>query len=263
MLRWHRWKNLRGAIRSTPAALFAAVLFHDAVTGKQLWKAYTVPEEPRPLKKTSLGTQLWGPAGAGIWSSPTVDLKRKQVYVSTGNSYTEPAVAGSDAVLAFRLDNGRLEWVKQLLEKDSFVRDCPPATSTRPRSETCPEEMGPDMDFGNAPILRTLADGRGLIVIGQKNGFFWALDPDKKGEVVWKNRLGPGARGGPTIQWGSAADNQMAYVPIADARLGAEAGGVVALKLDTGEQAWRGRPPVPKCDPTAPDCSLDRWHPRA
>ena len=28
-------------------------------------------KRPWPLKKTSKGTQLWGPAGAGVWSSPT------------------------------------------------------------------------------------------------------------------------------------------------------------------------------------------------
>ena len=56
------------------------------------------PKRPTPLKKTSKGTQLWGPAGAGVWSSPTVDLKRRAVYVATGNAYTEPAARGSDAV---------------------------------------------------------------------------------------------------------------------------------------------------------------------
>ena len=29
--------------------------------------------------------QLWGPAGVGIWSAPTIDAARKMVYVSTGN----------------------------------------------------------------------------------------------------------------------------------------------------------------------------------
>ncbi len=237
------------------------VVAYDAQDGKQMWKAYTVAEEPRPLKKTSMGTQLWGPAGAGVWSAPAVDLKRKVIYVATGNSYTDPAVEGSDAVLAFNLENGKRLWVKQLLEKDSFVRDCAPATAAHPKSETCPEEMGPDMDFGNAPILRTLPDGRSLVVIGQKNGWFWGLDPDHEGKVVWQIRLGQGSRGGPSIQWGSAADSANAYVPIADARLGAGAGGLVAVRLASGEVVWRGRPPAPGCDPTAASCSLAQMAP--
>ena len=51
------------------------VVAYDAPTGKRLWTSYTIPEEPVPLKKTSKGTQLWGPAGAGVWSSPTIDLE--------------------------------------------------------------------------------------------------------------------------------------------------------------------------------------------
>ena len=58
------------------------------------------------MKQTSNGVQLWGPAGAGVWSSPTVDLKRRAVYVATGNGYTQPAADASDAVIAFDLDTG-------------------------------------------------------------------------------------------------------------------------------------------------------------
>ena len=74
------------------------VAAYDALTGKRLWKSYTIQQEPIPVKRTSKGVQLWGPAGAGVWSSPTVDLKRRAVYVATGNGYTQPAAAASDAV---------------------------------------------------------------------------------------------------------------------------------------------------------------------
>jgi polyvinyl alcohol dehydrogenase (cytochrome) len=45
----------------------------DAGTGKVLWQSYTIPQEPAPVRKNALGTQLKGPSGAAIWSSPTVD----------------------------------------------------------------------------------------------------------------------------------------------------------------------------------------------
>ena len=35
-------------------------------------------------KKTSLGTQLWGAAGAGVWSTPALDFKRGVLYIATG-----------------------------------------------------------------------------------------------------------------------------------------------------------------------------------
>jgi polyvinyl alcohol dehydrogenase (cytochrome) len=218
-----------------------SVVAYDAQTGKQIWKTYTIPQEPKPLKKTSKGTQLWGPAGAGIWSSPTIDLKRRALYVATGNSYTFPAVDTSDAVIAIDLDTGKRLWVNQVMAKDAYVRDCPgkyrPNVPTENKSETCPDELGPDMDFGNAPILRTLDDGRAAIVIGQKDGHAWALDPDKKGAVLWSRMLGLGIdNGGGGMQWGSAADDKLAYFPITRAGDGL---GLAALRLTTGEIAWR------------------------
>ena len=64
-----------------------SVVALDVKTGKQIWKTYTMPERPRPLKKNSAGTQLYGPAGGGVWNPPTIDLKSKIIYVGTGNTY--------------------------------------------------------------------------------------------------------------------------------------------------------------------------------
>ena len=150
------------------------------------------------MKQTSKGVQLWGPAGAGVWSAPAVDLRRRAVYVATGNGYTQPAAEASDAVVAFDLDTGARLWTRQVMANDSYVRDCPgryrPNVPNDNKSETCPDDLGPDMDFGNAPMLRTLPGGRSLIVIGQKDGHAWALDPDKKGEVVWSLQVGRGSK---------------------------------------------------------------------
>ena len=219
---------------------------YDALTGKRLWKSYTVKQEPHRLKVTSKGTQLWTPAGAGVWSSPTVDLKRRAVYVATGNGYTQPADEASDAVIAYDLDTGKRLWVKQVMAADAYVRDCPgiyrPNVPTANKSETCPDDLGPDMDFGNAPILRTLPNGRSLIVIGQKDGHAWGLDPDRKGEVVWSRQLGLGwENGGGGMMWGSAADHSQAYFPVTvtDDRLG-----LAAVNIASGDIAWRAKPPI-------------------
>ncbi len=231
---------------SYPCCTFrGGVVAYDAVSGRRLWKSYTIQQEPIPLKKTSKGTQLWGPAGAGVWSSPTVDLKRRAVYVATGNAYTEPAADASDAVVAFDLDTGARLWTRQVMANDAYVRDCPgkyrPNVPTDNKSETCPDDLGPDMDFGNAPILRSLPGGRSLIVIGQKDGHAWALDPDKKGAVVWSRQVGLGIdNGGGAIMWGSAADDRLAYFPIVRS---SQPLGLAALGLENGEIAWRASPP--------------------
>ena len=228
-----------------------ALAVYDAATGKQIWKSYTVAEPAQPLKKTSLGVQLWGPAGAGLWSAPTLDIKRNAIYVATGNGYTQPAVDTSDAVMAFDMKTGKRLWVNQVRANDSYIRDCPgkyrPNVPTANKSETCPDVLGPDVDFGNAPILRTLPDGRSLIVIGQKDGNAWALDPDKKGAVVWSKLLSLGIdNGGGGMQWGSAADDQSAYFPLTR---GGKGFGLAAVKLDTGEIEWRASPPIASAAP--------------
>jgi polyvinyl alcohol dehydrogenase (cytochrome) len=230
-----------------------SIVAYDANTGKQLWKSFTIAEEPKPIKKTSKGTQLWAPAGAGVWSSPTIDVKRHAVYVATGNGYTEPAVDTSDAVLAFDLRTGKRLWAKQLMANDSYVRDCPgkyrPNVPVDNKSETCPDDLGPDMDFGNAPILKSLSNGRSLIVIGQKDGHAWALDADREGTVVWQRMVGMGIdNGGGGMQWGSAADDHLAYFPVTR---GGPKLGLAALNLETGEVVWRATPSVASSAPAS------------
>src|SRR5262249_9690166 len=103
-----------------------------------------------------------------------------------------------------------------------------------------------DFDFGQAPMLATLPNGRELIVAGQKSGVGWALDPDKRGEVVWQYRAGKGsALGG--MEFGSAVDSQQAYFAVSDTIGPAPPGGLHAVKLADGSRAWFAPPPPPKC----------------
>ena len=226
------------------------VVAYDAKTGAEVWRSYTVPVTPKRIKKNASGTQLWGPAGAAIWAAPTVDTKRGLLYVATGNGYNDPAPETSDAVVAYDLKTGRLRWSKQVTPKDSYVVGCGANAASR---ENCPDDDGPDFDFGNSPILRTLPNGRSIITLGQKSGVAWGLDPDKEGAVVWQKRLGQGsALGG--MEWGSAADEENAYFPIADLQHGpAVAGGIHAVKLATGAEVWNWRPKN-DCQPTQRNC---------
>ena len=48
-------------------------------TGEELWRTYTT-DEPRPTILSSAGVQQYGPSGAPIWSSPTIDAERNLVY---------------------------------------------------------------------------------------------------------------------------------------------------------------------------------------
>ncbi len=220
-----------------------SVVAYDSVSGNQVWKTYTIPERPRPTKKNSVGTQMWGPAGAAVWSAPTIDTKRGVLYVATGDAYTSPAAETSDAIIAFDLKSGIPMWTHQFTPNDAFLVGCPAGPSTR---DNCPDVGGPDFDFGSSPILRTLANGKSVIVIGQKSGAAWAIDPDKDGALVWEHKVGRGsALGG--IEWGSAVDDRHAYFATADSQLGPNAGGLAALDLATGAEVWKVLPPAMDC----------------
>ncbi|HUR32620.1 MAG TPA: PQQ-binding-like beta-propeller repeat protein [Vicinamibacterales bacterium] len=227
-----------------------SVVALDAASGALIWKTYTIANEPRPLGRNRSGTTRMGPSGAGIWASPTVDAKRRLLYAATGNMYTEPQQTTSDAVIAFSLATGQVVWTSQLTPKDVFVVGC---GGTNPSAANCGDDVGPDFDFGNAAMLVTRTDGKDLLVIGQKSGVGWALDPDRQGAVVWQYRAGNGsALGG--MEFGSATDGERVYFPVADAN-GAQAGEMHAVDLLTGQRIWMTPPPAPKCGTRARGCT--------
>jgi polyvinyl alcohol dehydrogenase (cytochrome) len=220
----------------------------NAATGATVWKGYTI-EEPTRRAKNKAGTQLWGPSGAPIWSSPAIDVQRNAVYVTTGNNYSGPATDKSDAFVAFDLASGKILWSRQMTAADDWNTSC-----RLPDQINCTNTSAPDFDFASPPMLVTLANGRRAIVAGQKSGMVHALDPDRDGQVIWQRRVGKGGING-GVQWGSAVDASNVYVALSD--LGRipvpnsqatvpnpeEGGGMFALRLDTGAEVWNTPPP--------------------
>jgi polyvinyl alcohol dehydrogenase (cytochrome) len=218
-----------------------SVVALDASTGALIWKTYAIAEAPAPTRKTGAGTQLWGPSGAAIWMAPTIDVTRGVLYVGTGNAYSEPASSSTDAILAIDLESGVIRWVRQITPNDVFVIGC------RPGSQNCPDPIGPDFDFGSSPILRVLDGGRSILVVGQKSGVAYGLDPDRAGAIVWQFRAGKGGELG-GIEWGMAADSRHVYVPVSDVLWPPhESGGLFAVRLDTGARVWYAPPAALTC----------------
>lgn len=241
-------EEVSGARPNYPCCTFrGSVVALDAATGKQIWKTYMM-EEPKITGKNSAGTPQWKPAGAAIWTSPTLDVAKNTIYVATGNAYTEPAAPTSDAVVALDMTSGKILWTQQVTPNDVFVIGCKPGV------ENCPDDVGPDFDFGNSPILRTLPGGRRVLTLGQKSGVVWGLAPDERGRVLWQYRAGKGgALGG--IEWGSAADEQNIYVPVSDVlEPSDQAGGLHAIRIATGERVWHTPAPPLSCT-AGPGCT--------
>ena len=242
-----------------------SVVALDAASGAQLWKTYLIDEPPHPTYKSATGTQFWGPSGVAIWSAPTLDPEHKVLYVGTGNNYSDPAVTTSDAILALDMDTGKLLWSRQLTPEDTYNSSC------RTTSENCPKTRGPDFDFGSSPILVSLPSGHRALIAGQKSGLVYALDPDDKGKILWQIRVGEGGVNG-GVQWGSAADENNAYVAVSDVTRTrhettingqkmvtrtldpTKGGGLFALRLSTGEKIWQTLPTKSACQ-DRPNCS--------
>ena len=208
----------------------------DANTGKLLWKVDSIREPVRRLGDNANGRALWGPAGASVWNAPTVDPKRRRIYVGTGNSYGPIAADTSDSILALDMNDGHIVWSHQEFKGDSFMVGCGPKN---PPGGNCPETLGPDWDFGGASVmLQTLTNGRDVLVAAGKGGVAIALDPDANGSVLWRSVLyeghPPSALG--LVLFGGTADGTRAYFPLQQ-----PGGGLTAVRLDTGAIEWKAR----------------------
>lgn len=237
-----------------------ALVAIDAVTGKVLWRTRTVPEAATLRGQTKDGHNVWGPSGASVWDSPTIDPKRNAVYFGTGNNHSNPPSATSDSLFSLDMETGKVQWAVQMRKGgDAWNMGC--ASTTNPN---CPENQGPDHDIGNSPILATLKNGKRVLVFGQKSGEVHAIDPDDGGKVLWEKRIGTGSPLG-GVEWGTTSDGQNYYAPLSDVRVGAMTGanrgldptvggGLFAFDLANGNQVWVAKPvPCPagrdRCSP--------------
>lgn len=146
----------------------------DAATGEQRWNFFATPADE------SAG------AGAGIWSTPAVDVGSGLLFVGTGQGLSEPTPPMADSLVAIDFRTGEKRWSTQFTYPDVFSAAYP---------------TGKDADVGASPNLWT-TDGRALVGAGDKGGTYHALDRET-GEVVWETQLTPGSAFGGEI--GSAA----------------------------------------------------------
>ncbi|MGH9572259.1 MAG: PQQ-binding-like beta-propeller repeat protein [Candidatus Acidiferrales bacterium] len=224
----------------------------DAATGEELWKSYMLPDPPSKQTDAN-GVTHMGPAGVGVWGTVTIDKKRNAMYIGTGNTFSGPDIGRSDAVIAMNLDSGKILWVKQVEPADVWHTGCPqgdgpegfppkraPGTPARaparagfsppkmPPSYYCADPEGPDWDISSGVMFGTRQDGHDILVVGQKSGLVWGLDPDKQGEILWESRNDL-ARS--QIVFGGAMDQDTAYFAF-------RSGGVDGINIADGKERW-------------------------
>jgi glucose dehydrogenase len=180
----------------------ASFLKIDLMTGDIKWRTYMLPDN-HGHKNLYSGAAIWG-------SSPPIDILRNLVYIATGNLYTvpfdieqceenrlkekhpivpDPCIKPDDhseSVLALDLENGTIKWSHHLGAYDTWNVYC-----ALPQNSNCPPIPGVDADFGEAPLLHIIMNDNAhphskqdVTIVGQKNGFVWALDRDD-GHIVW------------------------------------------------------------------------------
>lgn len=178
-----------------PCNFRGSVVALDKKTGKIKWQQYMTPE---------------GYSGNAVWGTqPTIDVQRERIYVGVGNNYLGSPTPGMphpenyfDSIVALDMHTGNVAWSFRNSDQTSDVFSI--ICLYIPNAE-----CGPDFDFGMSPMLIPLNKDKDILVVGQKSGYFYGIDPNN-GNLVWSSPTGPGSvLGG--YSFGSATDGKYVY----------------------------------------------------
>jgi len=227
----------------------------DVAGGNELWTSYSIPLPPKGTGKfNNMGVEILAPSGVPVWNSPTFDTAKNLIYYGTGEAYSSPAAETSDSVIAINKLNGDIEWVYQAESGDAWNMGCFVEADAN-----CPEQDGPDWDFGASVVLANI-DGKSVLFAGRKSGHVYGLDPDNKGKPLWIKRIGKGGFAG-GVHWGMATDNKSIFAAVADTNFinkfpGPATPGIYSLDGISGEINWRFTP-IDRCpENTKPACDI-------
>ena len=227
----------------------------DVAGGNELWTSYSIPLPPKGTGKfNNMGIEILAPSGVPVWNSPTFDTAKNLIYYGTGEAYSSPAAETSDSVIAINKLNGDIEWVYQAESGDAWNMGCFVEADAN-----CPEQDGPDWDFGASVVLANI-DGKSVLFAGRKSGHVYGLDPDNKGKPLWIKRIGKGGFAG-GIHWGMATDNKSIFAAVADTNFinkfpGPATPGIYSLDGISGKLNWKFTP-IDRCpENTKPACDI-------
>ncbi len=173
------------------------VTAYDAMTGKQLWRFYTVPGDPNEpvaskaeaiMQPTWKGD--WYPKGGGgtAWNAFSYDKDLGLIYLGVGNGFPYNqqlrSPGGGDnlflaSIVAVRADTGEYVWHYQVCPAEQW--DC-----------TAVQDMTiATLEIDGAP--------RKVLMQAPKNGFFYVLDAatgefisaEKFDKVTWADHIDP------------------------------------------------------------------------
>ena len=145
------------------------VMALDARTGREVWRFHAIPEPGQPGYESWSDTRLRDFGGAGTWSTFALDQKSGEIFVPLGNPapmYAPDSRPGSNlytnAFVVLDAKTGKLKWHYQITPHDSH-----------------------DYDLAAVPVPYTAPDGRGLVIVGSKDGYLYGIDR-KTHQLVWR-----------------------------------------------------------------------------
>ena len=143
---------------------------YDAMTGKQLWRFFTVPSPGEPGSET-WPADSWVHGGGATWLTGSYDPELKLLYWGTGNpgpDWNGDTRKGDNlytcSLIALDVETGKARWHFQFTPHDVH-----------------------DWDANQIPVLVDTQIGgrpRSLVVMANRNAFFYAIDR-KTGEYVF------------------------------------------------------------------------------
>ena len=182
----------------------------DRSRGRRIWWT----SRRRPAHRG--GHDTFGPSGAGVWSAPTIDAARSVLYVTTGDNYSHPGTATSDAVMALDLKSGRVVWTRQTTPGDVYNSAC------GGRGPNCPAASGLDFDFGSSAILVRTPGGATCWSRGRSPAWSTASTRRSRAKCCGRRASAPAA---PTAACrGMASDGRHVYAAVSD--VGRQPGGI-------------------------------------
>ena len=161
----------------------------DAKTGKKLWRFYTIPNPGEKGSETWPSPEAAIRGGAAAWVTGTYDPELNLIYYGTGNP--NPDYYGQErkgdnlytcSIVALDADTGQLKWYYQFTPHDTH-----------------------DWDSDHVPVLadvRISGQTRKVVMVANRNGFFYALDRATGKLLVakpftdtkWAREIGPDGR---------------------------------------------------------------------
>jgi alcohol dehydrogenase (cytochrome c) len=162
---------------------------HDADTGEEIWRTYTIPGEGEP------GSETWGDVpmedrrGGSAWMPPSYDPELDLIYSGVGvpiqwgsaqRGTEDGAVLYTNSTIALDPDTGALVWYFQHLPGDEWDQDHPferivVETEVAPAADEV-EWINPDLVPGERRKVITGLPGKPALV--------WTLDA-ATGDFLW------------------------------------------------------------------------------